>query len=158
MNKLTGRGVLLWLVGFFGIIIAMNAVFITVSATTFRGEDEQKPYLQGVGFNQTLSRRAEQKAAGWQAAISAARLDSGAVRILLSLHDRDGAPVGGEKLTGDLRHPADENRDQALVLAQVGPGLYQADLPEVAPGNWEVQVQAAGGREPFEAARRLWVP
>lgn len=157
-RKLTGRGVLLWLVAFFGFVIAVNAVFIMVSASTFRGEDEQKPYLQGIEYNQALARRAAQAAAGWQAGISAIRLDSGDVRVQLSLRGRDGAPVRGESLSGELRHPADENRDHVLKLTEAGPGLYQADVHEVAPGNWDVIVEARGGRTPFEAVRRLWVP
>ena len=60
MNKLTGRGVLLILAGFFGVIILTNAIFITAAVRTFRGEDEAKPYLQGVEYNRTLVRRAEQ--------------------------------------------------------------------------------------------------
>ncbi|HEY1878254.1 MAG TPA: FixH family protein, partial [Rhizomicrobium sp.] len=64
-GRLTGRGVLIWLFGFFAVIFAMNIYFIMVSSRTFRGEDEQKPYLQGVEFNQTLARRAEQESLGW---------------------------------------------------------------------------------------------
>lgn len=157
-RKLTGRGVLLWLVAFFGIVIGINVVFIIVSASTFRGEDEQKPYLQGVEYNQILKRRAAQAAAGWQASLSAIRLDSGDVRILLSLRGRDGAPVKGESLAGELRHPADENRDHALKLAEVGPGRYQVDVHEVASGDWDVVLAARGGKAPFEAMSRLWVP
>ncbi len=76
---------------------------------TFRGEDEQKPYLQGVEFNQTLARRAEQTALGWKATITATRLVRGDVRIEITIRDRGGKPVAELGLTGELRHPADEN-------------------------------------------------
>ena len=75
-TQLTGRGVLIWLIGFFGVIIAMNAYFVTVSSRTFRGEDEQKPYLQGVEYNQTLARHAEQSALRWTAVVTANRKTS----------------------------------------------------------------------------------
>jgi nitrogen fixation protein FixH len=110
-GKLTGRGVLVWLFVFFGIIISMNAYFITVSTRTFRGEDEQKPYLQGVEYNQTLARHAAQAALGWTAAITATRLQGGDVRVEIQMHDRAGNPVTGTGLGGELRHPSDENRD-----------------------------------------------
>jgi hypothetical protein len=42
MKPLTGRGVLAWLVAFFGIIFATNAIFIAMAVKTFSGEDEQK--------------------------------------------------------------------------------------------------------------------
>ena len=112
---------LLWLVGFFGIIFATNAYFITAAVKTFRGEDEQKPYLQGVEYNHTLARRAEQAKLGWKATIGAHRLPSGEVRVdRHAAHSRDGAPETGAALTGELRHPADENRDRALHFTEIG--------------------------------------
>ena len=157
-HPLTGRGVLFWLVGFFGIIIAMNVWFIMASVRTFSGEDEQKPYLQGIEYNQTLARRAGQKALNWHAAIAAARMPGGAVRISLILHGANGAPESGVILRGELRHPSDEGRDRNFGLAQTSPGQYQTDLGGVGAGMWDVVVRSGAGQAPFEATRRLWVP
>ena len=155
--QLTGRGVLIWLCGFFGIIIAMNAYFITMSSRTFRGEDEQKPYLQGVEYNQTLARHAEQAARGWTAAITATRLPGGDVRVEIRMRDKAGRPVDGPALAGELRHPADENRDRVLDLVQTAPGIYQARHSRVSPGMWDVLVHANSVQSPFDAERRLWL-
>jgi len=155
-GKLTGRGVLFWLMGFFGVIFAMNVYFITVSARTFRGEDEQKPYLQGVEYNDTLAQRARQRAMGWQATVSATRAGGGAVAILVRVEDRDHAVRPGLKLEGELRHPADENRDHPLAFSEISRGLYQAKTHDVAPGRWDVLLHARGD-VPFEADRRLWL-
>ena len=92
MRPLTGHGVLVWLAGFFGIVIATNAIFITEAVRTFRGEDEQKPYLQGVKYNQTLAHRAEQAKLGWRASIEARRLPAGQLEILVALRRPDGSP------------------------------------------------------------------
>jgi nitrogen fixation protein FixH len=156
-KPLTGRRVLLWLLCFFGVIFAANAYFITVSVKTFRGEDEQKPYLQGVEYNDTLAKRAEQRRIGWQATMSATRLASGLVRITVGLKNASGAAETRAALAGELRHPADENRDRSLALRETKPGLYQAELSGVTPGSWDIIVNN-GGSEPFEAIRRLWVP
>jgi len=120
-GTLTGRGVLFWLLGFFGVIIAMNAWYIAVSFKTFRGEDEQLPYLQGIGYNQTLAHRAEQRALGWRAAVTIARVSPGNARLQVVMRDAGGHPVSGLTLKGELRHPADENRDRPLVLNPVAP-------------------------------------
>jgi len=158
MSKtLTGRGVLLWLGGFFGIIFATNAIFITEAVKTFRGEDEQLPYLQGVMYNQTLEHRAMQKKLGWQASIAARRGASGKVDVIVQLHQRDGSPQGRAAMTGELRHPSDENRDRSLRFAEISAGVYRAELAGVAPGNWDVLVNSKGD-QPFQASRRLWVP
>jgi nitrogen fixation protein FixH len=155
MKPLTGRRVLLWLGGFFGLIITTNAIFITEAVKTFRGEDEQKPYLQGVQYNQTLAHRAEQARLGWHASIDARRLPAGQVEILVELRHRDGSPETGAHLAGELRHPADENRDRALRFSQIASGLYQATAL-AQPGNWDVLVSNAQGA-PFQASRRLWL-
>src|SRR5207244_4013009 len=91
-GKLTGRGILLWLGGFFGIVIAVKAGFIWASIATYRGEDEQKPYLQGIEYNHTLERRAEQARLGWTSHIAAQRLPSGAIQVTVMLKDASGAP------------------------------------------------------------------
>lgn len=155
MKPLTGRRVLLWLGGFFGLIITANAIFITEAVKTFRGEDEQKPYLQGVQYNQTLAHRAEQAGLGWRASIDARRLPAGQVEILVELRHRDGSPETAAHLAGELRHPADENRDRTLRFSQISSGLYQATI-QAAPGNWDVLVSNAQGA-PFQASRRLWL-
>lgn len=157
MSKpLTGRGVLLLLVGFFGVIIATNAVFITLAVTSFRGEDEQKPYLQGATYNQTIARRGEQARLGWSAEISATRLPAGPVQIDVVIKGRDGGSRQGLDLAGLLRHPSDENRDRPITLHAVSPGHYRAEIGGVAPGTWDVQVKNRGP-QPFQAGRRLWV-
>lgn len=156
-KTLTGRSVLLYLAGFFGFIFVTNAIFITEAVKTFRGEDEQLPYLQGVAYNQTLAHRARQAKLGWQASIAAQRTAAGKVLVTVALNQRDGAPEDRASLDGELRHPADENRDRALHFAQVTPGLYRAELAGVAPGNWDVLVSNKGA-DPFQASRRLWVP
>ena len=155
MKVLTGRRVLIWLAGFFGIIIATNAIFIAEAVKTFRGEDEQKPYLQGVEYNQTLAHRAEQKRLGWHASIDGRRLPEGKVEILVELRHRDGSPETGAQLAGELRHPADENRDRVLQFSQISSGHYQATV-EAAPGHWDVLVSNSQGA-PFQATRRLWL-
>lgn len=155
MRPLTGRGVLLWLGAFFGLIFATNAIFITAAVKTFRGEDEQLPYLQGVQYNRTLAHRARQAALGWQAIVDGQRLPDGETRIRVSLRGRDGAVQSGVRLAGELRHPADENRDQVLKFSEVTPGLFEARV-KAAAGNWDVVV-ANQGDVPFEARRRLWL-
>ena len=157
-GKLTGGKVLLWLIGFFGAIVAINVYFIAISIATFRGEDEQKPYLQGIEYNQTLALRAEQEKIGWRAAIGAARETTGGVQIFVSLTQANGTPETQAALKGELRHPADENKDRAFVLTEVRPGVYRAQLSGVSAGAWDVVVMARDPKQPFEASRRLWVP
>lgn len=157
-RELTGRKVLVWLVASFGVVFAVNIYFIVIAVKTFRGEDEQKPYLQGVEYNQTIARRAEQEKLGWKAAIGATRLPTGAVRVAVTLKRANGAPETNVNLTGELRHPADETRDRQMRLHEANPGEYVAELSGVKMGAWDVIVTTQAQQSPFEASRRLWVP
>jgi nitrogen fixation protein FixH len=156
-RTLTGRDVLFWLVVIFGLVIAVNTAFIVISVRTYRGEDEQKPYLQGVEYNHTLAERAKQAELGWRATIGASRLQNGKARIAISLVQSDGRPETHAALSGELRHPADESRDLPLGLHEAGAGRYEGDVSGVASGAWDVIIRASGP-QPFEASRRLWVP
>ena len=106
-------------------------------------------------YNRTLAHRAEQSKLGWHASIDAHRLPQGKVEILVALRHPDGSPETGARLDGELRHPADENRDRLLRFSQISAGLYQATA-QAAPGNWDVLVSNSQGA-PFQAARRLWL-
>lgn len=156
-GPLTGRHVLACVVAFFLFIIAANVWFVSAAMRSFRGEDEQKPYLQGIAYNTTLAHRAEQAHKGWHATIAAERLRQGRVRVTVAIARPDGAPQAGEKLTGELRHPMDEHRDRPLRLMETAAGRYQAELSGVTAGTWDVVVTAAPGQIPFEASRRLWL-
>jgi nitrogen fixation protein FixH len=156
-RTLTGRDVLFWLVAIFGLVIAVNTAFIVISVRTYRGEDEQKPYLQGVEYNHTLAERAEQAKLGWRATIGVSRLANGKARIVVLLVQSDGSAKSHAVLSGELRHPSDENRDLPLRLHEEGAGHYQDDINGVASGAWDVIIRASGP-QPFEASRRLWVP
>jgi len=158
IRTLTGRGVLLWLAGFFAVIFAVNVGFIVVSVDTFRGEDEQKPYLQGIEYNQTLARRAVQARLGWTADVTAERAPTGKVRVVVALRDRSGAPQDRATLAAQLRHPADENRDRELRLTEIGPGRYLADAGNISAGAWDIVISNGAADAPFEASARLWVP
>lgn len=158
-RTLTGRDVLLWLVMIFGLVIAVNTAFIVISVRTYRGEDEQKPYLQGVEYNHTLAERAKQNSLGWTATIGASRLGSGDVRIAIALAHQDGTPETQAVLGGELRHPSDEGRDRPLRLHETSAGRYRGDVSGVARGAWDVVIKTqASERAPFEAIRRVWVP
>jgi nitrogen fixation protein FixH len=158
-RELTGFDVLYWLVLSFGVVIAVNVYFIVISVKTFRGEDEQKPYLQGMEYNQTLAERVKQAELGWTATIGAQRLANGHVRIAIDLKQPDGAPQTHVKLSGEMRHPADETRDKSISLREAGAGEYVGEISGVASGAWDVIVTAPQrSATPFEATRRLWLP
>lgn len=157
-RELSGRGVLIWLLAFFGVIFAVNVYFIGAAIRTFRGEDDLKPYQEGIDYNQTLARRAAQARLGWQASIDAVRTGPHSARIEVVLRKPDGSPVSHVALAADFRHPSDENRDRSTSLREGVAGDYKGELGSLTAGAWDVIVKASDPHVPFEATRRVWLP
>jgi nitrogen fixation protein FixH len=157
--QLSGKHVLLMLIAFFGIILAVNIDLVLKAQTTFSGEDVHNAYLQGVDFNETLAKRAEQARLGWQAEIKASRTSVKAVNIAISIREPDGSAPVGLALEGRLRHPSDARLDHDLKFRALGPGHFAVTLPNVPKGLWNIEVHSsAASSHPFEADKRLWLP
>jgi nitrogen fixation protein FixH len=152
-----GYHVLATLLATFAVVLGVNVLFIVKAYTTFSGEDEQKPYLQGIGYNQTLERHALQLRLGWTAMVDATRVGH-SVRIVVHLAGRSGKPVSNISLVALLKHPSDEARDRVINLHPVGAGTYQGIADEVQSGGWDLSVAARNApTTPFEADRRIWL-
>jgi nitrogen fixation protein FixH len=157
-RKLTGRGVIIWLIATFGVVLAVNFYFIYEAEHTYPGQDVSHPYLQGVDYNQTLADRVKQAKLGWSASIGGTLAKDGTATITVTIHDKDGKPVSGEALGGLLRHPMDEELDRSIALKEEGNGTYVGHLAHVGVGRWDVIVKRKTAKEaPFEAERRLWL-
>lgn len=148
-----GWHVLAGMVGFFAIIISVNAVFITLAMQSFPGEETQRSYVQGLAYNQVLDARETQADLGWSA--SANLTES---RVLVEVRDADGDPVNALRLTGSLRHPADMDLDRPLTFTEVRAGVYAAGVSDLSAGRWRLEAQAAGDT-PFAVEADLqWRP
>jgi nitrogen fixation protein FixH len=156
---LSGRKVLLLLIAFFGVIFAVNTFFIVQAVTTFRGEDEQDSYLQGINYNQTLAQRKAQAALGWQASVEPVGAKGEGTRILVRLTGPTQAPITDAAVKGLARHPSDATRDRALSCREAEPGDYICRGPRLSEGYWDLVVDAKTKTSvPFEASARLWLP
>lgn len=153
---LTGRKVLYILIASFGVVVGVNVFFIVEAVSTFRGEDEHNPYLQGLDYNDTLKAHSEQAALGWQASIAASRNARGSADVVVALAGKDGKPLSNIRLEAELRHPSDAERDRVVALHAIDPGHYVANLPAIGSGAWDVIVRA-DGKTPFQASRRVWL-
>lgn len=155
--QLKGKHVLLTFIVFFGVIFAVNGVFVFKALSTYTGIVSVEPYRKGLAYNDRIAAEERQKALGWQDAMS---LD-GDGRIVVRMTDAGGMPVAGLTLHAVLGRPATERMDQALVLAETGAGVYEGTATSAAPGAWLLTVRAfrdsAAAEPDFRARKRLWV-
>lgn len=158
MKTLTGSHVLAMILGFFAIVIAANATFITLAVSTFPGEDVARSYVQGLDYNATLRDRAAARTLGWVIQAHAMETQSGPA-LDVTLTTKEGHPLETITLTGMLRRPATTSQDRVLQFNEVAPGRYQALTPDLPPGAWDLRANANNGDDEiaFEA-RLIWPP
>lgn len=160
-RSLTGKHVLLMLVGFFFVIIVVNIIFIFHAVDSFRGEDVKKSYRQGLNYNATLQMREAQAALGWSADINVqdilrttADTTAGQKQIIVKVSDADGQVVKGLVMEGRLRHPVDTAKDIPLTFM---PGnLNRANVPDLN-GRWTLEAEADHDGEVFRLQRDLFL-
>ena len=156
--RLTGRHVLYAFLGFFGCILLVNGVFVYFALDTWTGLTNKQAYVDGLDYNSQLAAGAEQRALGWQVAVTAAPAEEGAWRINARFVDAGGQPIEGLSVSAALLRPTREGMDQDLVLQRVAAGDYAAAFVPAAPGNWDAVVVAERrGETVFRREQRLWL-
>lgn len=134
-KKLTGWKVLFIFLGFFGVIFAVNGVFLYNAITSFPGEDVKKSYLQGLSYNQTLEARAAQAELGWQAQ---AGVEAG--EVVFFLEDSAGEGISGYPVIIEARRLTNDAEDQVITLTSDGAGKYRAPADTLASGQWRLNI------------------
>lgn len=154
-GALSGRHVLLMLLAFFGVIFAVNAVFLFKALSTHTGVVAVEPYRKGLAYNDRIAADAQQSGLGWHDTVAVAR-DG---RITLNLVQQSGDRVDGLLVSGTIGRPATSEFDRPLVFSQNASG-YIAEAGPLAEGNWivEAAVRSHGSQEPvYRLRKRIWL-
>jgi len=156
--RVTGRFVLIAMILFFGVIFAMNAVFVTFAVRTFPGLATDEPFRRGLArnFNAERAELAEQAVRGWSATVLAAPRANTDGRVVIEMREADGAALDVLSMEGSLTRAVEAASDQALAFTAQGDGRYVADVSALAPGEWVLTLHTTfPDGAPFEAHRRL---
>ena len=158
-RELTGKHVLLMVCAFFGVIFVANAIMFYWAFGTFRGEDTKRSYRQGLAYNQTIEKRAAQIAGGWTADITINPDNT----LSLKITDRDGKIIGGLKISGRLKHPAETDLDVELKFTQAADGSYVArlDKAQFGAGSGKLWRMLTSAQKPdgtsFNTSNEIWL-
>ncbi|MEO1553268.1 MAG: FixH family protein [Pseudomonadota bacterium] len=134
-DKLKGWHVLLIMLGFFGIMFAVNGIFLYHAITSFPGEDVKKSYVQGLNYNDTLAQRAAQAELGWSA--EAGWLDG---QLIFRLRDQTGAAISNMAVMGEARRHATRSEDQSFVFNARSGGEYVVQDVDLMSGLWTLRI------------------
>lgn len=152
---LTGRKVLLLLVGFFSVVFLVNGVMIHLALKTFPGVEEPRPYEKGLAYDREIAQARMQDERGWQAQGSFVSKSDGKAELAVSLTDRNGKMLSGLTVNAHLASSIARKHDLDLPLREVSPGKYRADV-EAASGSWMLDlIVMQNGEQVFRSHNRL---
>jgi nitrogen fixation protein FixH len=154
-REFTGRAALIWLVGFFVVIIGVNATMIRLASTTFGGVETASSYKAGLAFKHDIEAAAQQDELHWKVDGTVTRAKSGEVTLDIKVRDSAGQVVPGWTATALLSHPLDSRLDQRLTVTRTGPDSARG-VVYAEPGHWNVLIDIdRNGLRMFRSRSRL---
>lgn len=137
-RRITGRMVLYGFIAFFGVIAAVNAVFMYFALSTWPGLTTEDAYKKGIAYNRTLDDAARQKQLGWQSAV----IFDLSGNLAVSMTDKTGAPLTSAKVDVTLSRPLGSEVAQNVSLQETAPGRYAGKVEIPAQGRWQAAITA----------------
>lgn len=142
--RVTGRMVMLSVVGFFIIVIGVNVGMAFIAVETFSGLQTEKPYENGLAFNREIKKSQEQAALGWRVEELIIRGADNVVDMEIAVRDEQAQAVKGLMISAIMKSPADYRKDCRSELIDDAQGKYRAQFP-CSAGQWDVEIVARRG-------------
>ncbi|MGE3642972.1 MAG: FixH family protein [Beijerinckiaceae bacterium] len=137
---MNGRKVLLIVCGFFGVIFAVNGVFMHYAFSTFGGIDAAGAYRANFLLTRNIVAAERQNRLGWKVEGSVSRNSDNTALVEIKARYADGAPVEIKSIDVEMRRPADERQDGTVKIERKGAGEYSGTATHIGPGQWEFVV------------------
>lgn len=146
-----------------GVVVVLAVTIALNVYMAFRANDdpsvsaETDYYQKAVRFDadQALQRRSERL--GWKLALVANSSVAGEATLTATLVDSTGAPVRGAVVRLTARHVARADVPFTATAREEG-DHYEATLPMVRRGLWDVNVEIVRGSNRFVTTQRLDLP
>jgi nitrogen fixation protein FixH len=152
---LTGRAVLIWLLAFFGVVCAINAVLVQAAISTFGGVETLSSYKAGLQFEREAGLAQRQDARHWEVSGTLRRDRAGAAVLDVTARDAQGTPLRGLTADARLAHPADDRLDRVIEIGAVGDGVFRGAIAAQS-GQWELIIDLyRGGERVFRSRSRV---
>lgn len=139
---LTGGHVLAMLIAFFGVVFAVNGVFVYVAEKTWSGLETTHPFVKGLDYNQEIAEARAQEARGWSVSLAQGRNS-----LTADYRDRSGAALDGLAVTAYFSRAATSRYDSRRDMKPLGAGRYSLALDLPLKGEWILRVEARKAAE-----------
>lgn len=162
------------IIGFFAVIIALDAVFVTVAtggldsrvsawllpkpkqgesiSSYFPGTTAHDFQKKEALYNDYLQQVENQKARGWQVDYGWLQdpVKDQASSFQVKAMDRHGSPIAGAQVTTRFMRPSNQREDFTLALAETAAGVYAAQATPALAGLWQVVILVQRGEDVHE--------
>lgn len=153
-RPLTGRTVLLCLLGFFGVVALANAIMVRAAVSTFGGVETASSYQAGLAFARNAAAARAQDELHWQVKANV-RLVADSVVVEIDVRDVSGRPLTGLEADVVLHHPTDRRADQNVSLSEDTAGHFRGTAARFA-GQRNVLIELSrGGERLFRSQNRV---
>ncbi len=150
----TGRMVFLSLLGFFGVVFAVNGVMIHEALSTFDGLETESAYKAGRMFEQEVAMAKAQEARHWRVDARLTPSADGA-RLDIDARDAAGRPLTGLDATATFERPTDLRLDRDVAVSETTPGRFRGSAA-LAPGQWDLVIELSRhGERQFRSINRI---
>lgn len=136
-RPITGRTVLIYFLGFFGIVFAMNFYMVRVALSSFSGVETESSYKAGLSFKNDIAAAQAQDARHWSVEATLQRGDNPGV--IITARDARGQALSGLTAEVRLTHPTDKRRDLLVEFVELTPGEFKS-LTTMPQGPWDLVI------------------
>jgi nitrogen fixation protein FixH len=158
-RTLTGRAVLVWLLGFFFVVLGVNGVMAWLAVSSFSGTVVDSAYRAGQRFNGEVDAARLQAARHWAVTLDVTRGADGGAGVRVLARDGAGTPVSGVNARVELQRPTDRHGDVTLELTDRGSGEFFGRVAALEAGQWEVVTTITAADGPvFRSRNRVVMP
>jgi nitrogen fixation protein FixH len=156
-KPLTGRTVLFGIIAFFAVVVGANLTLTVLAIGTMPGTEVDSSYRASLAFNSEVGAARSQAARHWRVVAHIERGIGGRATVRIDARDGQGAPLTGFAFAARLMRPSDQSADRAIALAERESGIYRGAAENVAPGLWELVIEANRGSERLFLSRHRLV-
>ena len=153
-RRWTGWTILFALLGFFGVIFAVNGLMMYEALSTLSGVDTDSAYQAGLMYEQAVAMAKAQDARRWHVDAKLTPSSAGE-RLDVNARDATGQPLAGMQASAVFERPTDRRMDRSVPLFEDAAGRFHG-AANVAAGQWDIVIELTRhGEQLFRSKNRV---
>jgi nitrogen fixation protein FixH len=122
-------------------------VMMKLAIDTLSGTEVDSAYRASLGYKAEIEAALGQTARNWRVTAHIERNTDGRAMLTVEAQNGDGAPVTGMAFLARLARPIDKRADRPITLSERESGIYRGETQDIAPGQWDLVIEADGNVE-----------